>query len=64
MYRIAPSIAAADLARLGDAVRSVIAAGADSVVAGSAIFGQAHYRAVIDAMRHELAGAALLKEAA
>jgi ribulose-phosphate 3-epimerase len=31
------------------------AAGADTFVAGSAIFGQANYRAVIDAMRAELA---------
>jgi len=31
-------------------------AGADTFVAGSAIFGQPDYRAVIDAMRARLAG--------
>ncbi len=55
MHRIAPSILSADFARLGGEVRSVIAAGADCFVAGSAIFGQPEYRAVIDAMRAELA---------
>jgi ribulose-phosphate 3-epimerase len=30
-------------------------AGADTFVAGSAIFGKSDYRAVIDAMRRELA---------
>jgi ribulose-phosphate 3-epimerase len=33
----------------------VAAAGADTFVAGSAIFGQRDYKAVIDAMRAELA---------
>ncbi|MCF7529192.1 ribulose-phosphate 3-epimerase [Neisseria lisongii] len=38
-----------------DNIAEVAAAGADTFVAGSAIFGQADYRAVIDAMRRELA---------
>ncbi|MBK6853021.1 MAG: ribulose-phosphate 3-epimerase [Burkholderiales bacterium] len=38
-----------------DNIRRVADAGADTFVAGSAIFGQADYRAVIDAMRRELA---------
>jgi ribulose-phosphate 3-epimerase len=38
-----------------DNIRSVACAGADCFVAGSAIFGQADYRRVIDAMRVELA---------
>ena len=38
-----------------DNIRRVAAAGADTFVAGSAIFGQPDYRAVIDAMRRELA---------
>jgi ribulose-phosphate 3-epimerase len=42
-----------------DNIRRVAAAGADTFVAGSAIFGRPDYRAVIDAMRTELAGAAL-----
>jgi ribulose-phosphate 3-epimerase len=42
-----------------DNIRRVAAAGADTFVAGSAIFGRPDYRAVIDAMRSELAGAAL-----
>ena len=41
-----------------DNIRRVADAGADTFVAGSAIFGQADYRAVIDAMRRELAGPA------
>jgi len=36
-------------------IRSAADAGADTFVAGSAIFGQADYRAVIDAMRAQLA---------
>jgi ribulose-phosphate 3-epimerase len=39
-----------------DNIREVAAAGADTFVAGSAIFGKPDYRAVIDAMRRELAG--------
>lgn len=38
-----------------DNIRQVADAGADTFVAGSAIFGQPDYRAVIDAMRRELA---------
>jgi ribulose-phosphate 3-epimerase len=37
-----------------DNIRSVADAGADTFVAGSAIFGQPDYRAVIDAMRQRL----------
>jgi ribulose-phosphate 3-epimerase len=40
-----------------DNIRRAAEAGADTFVAGSAIFGQPSYRAVIDAMRAELAGA-------
>jgi ribulose-phosphate 3-epimerase len=40
-----------------DNIRRVAAAGADAFVAGSAIFGQPDYRAVIGAMRRELAAA-------
>jgi ribulose-phosphate 3-epimerase len=39
-----------------DNIRRVADAGADTFVAGSAIFGQPDYRAVIDAMRTQLAG--------
>jgi ribulose-phosphate 3-epimerase len=39
-----------------DNIRRVADAGADTFVAGSAIFGKPDYRAVIDAMRAELAG--------
>ena len=39
-----------------DNIRRVADAGADTFVAGSAIFGQPDYRQVIDAMRAELAG--------
>jgi len=45
-----------------DNIRRVADAGADTFVAGSAIFGQRDYKAVIDAMRVELA--APLKKAA
>jgi ribulose-phosphate 3-epimerase len=38
-----------------DNIRRVADAGADTFVAGSAIFGQADYKAVIDAMRAQLA---------
>ena len=38
-----------------DNIRRVADAGADTFVAGSAIFGQPDYRAVIDAMRRQLA---------
>ena len=38
-------------------IQRVGAAGADTFVAGSAIFGCADYQAVIEAMRHELRGA-------
>ena len=39
-----------------DNIRRVAAAGADTFVAGSAIFGQADYRAVIAEMRSQLEG--------
>ena len=39
-----------------DNIRRVADAGADTFVAGSAIFGQPDYKSVIDAMRAELAG--------
>jgi ribulose-phosphate 3-epimerase len=38
-----------------DNIRRVADAGADTFVAGSAIFGQPEYKRVIDAMRRELA---------
>ena len=38
-----------------DNIRSAADAGADTFVAGSAIFGQPDYKAVIDAMRAQLA---------
>jgi ribulose-phosphate 3-epimerase len=38
-----------------DNIAAAAAAGADTFVAGSAIFGQPDYKAVIDAMRAELA---------
>jgi ribulose-phosphate 3-epimerase len=38
-----------------DNIRRIADAGADTFVAGSAIFGQPSYKAVIDAMRAELA---------
>ena len=41
-----------------DNIRRVADAGADTFVAGSAIFGKPDYKAVIDAMRAELAGVA------
>ena len=41
-----------------DNIRAVAAAGADTFVAGSAIFGQPDYKAVIDAMRKQLAAPA------
>jgi ribulose-phosphate 3-epimerase len=37
-----------------DNIRRAAEAGADTFVAGSAIFGQPDYKAVIDAMRAEL----------
>jgi ribulose-phosphate 3-epimerase len=40
-----------------DNIRRVADAGADTFVAGSAIFGKPDYRAVVDAMRRELAPA-------
>ncbi|MDE2196991.1 MAG: ribulose-phosphate 3-epimerase [Gammaproteobacteria bacterium] len=42
-----------------DNIRELAAAGADTFVAGSAIFGAADYKAVIKAMRDELARAAV-----
>lgn len=38
-------------------IRAVAEAGADTFVAGSAIFGQSDYRAVVEAMRREIAQA-------
>ena len=38
-----------------DNIRAAADAGADTFVAGSAIFGQSNYKAVIDAMREQLA---------
>ncbi len=46
-----------------DNIRRVADAGADTFVAGSAIFGQKDYKAVIDAMRAQLAAPALAKVA-
>jgi ribulose-phosphate 3-epimerase len=40
-----------------DNIRDIKAAGADTFVAGSAIFSQPDYKAVIDAMRAEIAKA-------
>jgi len=40
----------------GDNIARVAAAGADTFVAGSAIFGKADYKAVIDGMRAQLRG--------
>jgi ribulose-phosphate 3-epimerase len=45
-----------------DNIRAVADAGADTFVAGSAIFGQPDYRAVIDAMRAELSSRQVPKE--
>ena len=45
-----------------DNIRAVADAGADTFVAGSAIFGQPDYRAVIDAMRVELSSPKSAKE--
>ena len=45
-------------------IRSVADAGGDTFVAGSAIFGHADYRTVIDAMRGELAADVFLPHAA
>ncbi len=44
-----------------DNIREIAQAGADMFVAGSAIFGQPDYKAVIDAMRSELASVELRK---
>jgi len=40
-----------------DNIRRIAEAGADTFVAGSAIFNTTNYRATIDAMRNELAAA-------
>ncbi len=45
-------------------IRRVADAGADTFVAGSAIFGQPDYRAVVDAMRAALGDAAPARKAA
>ena len=46
-----------------DNIRSVADAGADTFVAGSAIFGKPDYKAVIDAMRRELAATEQVRRA-
>ena len=51
---IAPSILSADFSKLGDEVEAVAAAGADVLVAGSAVFkggAEAAYRENIAAIR-------------
>ncbi len=47
-----------------DNIRRIAEAGADTFVAGSAIFGQPDYKRVIDAMRAELGAATPLRKAA
>jgi ribulose-phosphate 3-epimerase len=47
-----------------DNIRSIAAAGADTFVAGSAIFGAKDYKAVIEAMRREIAAATGARERA
>jgi len=47
-----------------DNIRAVADAGADTFVVGSAIFGRPDYKAVIDAMRSELAAPAGMRRAA
>ena len=47
-----------------DNIRRVAEAGADTFVAGSAIFGQPDYKVVIDAMRTQLRDASALRRAA
>ena len=47
-----------------DNIRRIAEAGADTFVAGSAIFGQPDYKRVIDAMRAELGAATALRKAA
>jgi ribulose-phosphate 3-epimerase len=63
MDRIAPRLLSADVARPGDEVRAVIDGGADTFVAGSAIFGQPDGRALIDALRAPHAAADLKRAA-
>ncbi|MCQ8897601.1 ribulose-phosphate 3-epimerase [Limnobacter humi] len=46
-----------------DNIAAIAKAGADAFVAGSAIFGKPDYKAVIDAMRAELAGVAAQRAA-
>ena len=55
---IAPSILSADFARLGEEVAAVVAAGADTFVAGSAIFGKGDYATTIAALRAAIAAGA------
>ena len=54
-YWIAPSILSAEFTRLGEAVDTALEAGADTLVAGSAIFGAGDYARVIARMRDRLA---------
>lgn len=53
--RLAPSILSADFARLGEEVRAIEKAGADTCVAGSAVFGapdaDGGYQGVMQALR-------------
>ena len=54
---IAPSILSANFAKLGEEVDNVLAAGADTFVAGSAIFGKPDYAAVIAQMKQAVVAA-------
>jgi len=51
MVRIAPSILAADFARLAEDIERVEAAGADILVAGTSVFAQPDYEPAIRALR-------------
>ena len=53
-YIIASSIISADMARLGQDVEAVLAAGAGTFVAVSAVFGNNEYAWAIGNMRKEL----------
>jgi len=50
---VAPSILAADFRRLGEEIRALaVEAGANAIVAGSAIFGSGDYAAAIARIRN------------